>query len=695
MDEGSEIAGSTCISKWNNFRAKLEVGSGWKFFYTILTPVVWCWIPFVMKDDKLFGSHLYLLIMVSSLFVAHAMPLVISSMAIWVFLPLLGLQKAKMAGENIMREQAILILGQMALGCAFVISNLHKRIALNILSHTGNAHPRIVTVIYFLTFILSMIISGPTAAFVMLATTQSLSNEREHLHQRADELVDDTKMINFDTIQTSSTNVPESASDFPDENPAGITSEDPLLIENENVDEVDKPTDVAEKKEPESLEPPPDSNDRIRNLDKELKRRYFIIIYVAANIGGLLLPHTSPGVNLFYDYTDSRGRSITWGRSDTGGEKTTVSARIMIGQKIVEMNVLHWIQFAAPIIFILGLIAWIYLLIIFVSIAPIEPNSDRRLIGRRHEAEMDLLREEKTFYKGKLSNMGKTDIHQILVLLFTTCIVILWITRDPRFFDGWSRIIQGKILSKASNVCLEGLLSLKGIVKVGDSSAVFIFIVLMFMIPRFKNKPSDPKPLAVLGWKFLEGQIFWNVVIMFGCQFAFSQSSLTSYTTLFPGTVNSTTNCTMIPQTEHGGFRMTIQGWIHNIFNSQLPITWILVGIVALASELFGGVATSNIFLCILSQKQAVPYFQKGAKKVTLLKTTKAGVGHLGLPVTAMSCLSFMFPASTATNAIVFSLGTLTGCLGMLDMITYGAFLDLIAWALVCGRYEIYTRLGV
>jgi hypothetical protein len=343
------------------------------------------------------------------------------------------------------------------------------------------------------------------------------------------------------------------------------------------------------------------------------------------------------------------------------------------------MNVLHWIQYAAPIVILLALFAWIYLLVIFIVVAPLEPNPDRRLIGKRSPADAELLRAERSFYQQKLYSIGRTDVHQILVLVMTTCVVILWLTRDPRYFDGWSRMVR----------------SLKTPAKAGDSSVVFLFIVLMFVIPRFKKKPSDAKPLPILSWKFLEGQMFWNAFLMLGFQLVFSQSSITRGVKIKKIKANATTNTPakriVKLDLKNNGFRISLSRWMQSGYGkNSSSFLWILTTMVWLSSELFGGVAVSNILLYILSFEVPDP------KKYPGLFVPQTNIDtSYSLPVTAMSSLCFMFPAATVTNAIVFSLAALTGCLGMLDMIVYGAALDVISWLLVVSRHVLYSHYGV
>ena len=49
----------------------------------------------------------------------------------------------------------------------------------------------------------------------------------------------------------------------------------------------------------------------------DLRKQYYITVYVVANIGGLFLPHDAATNDILYDWTDSRKNLLTFGENGT------------------------------------------------------------------------------------------------------------------------------------------------------------------------------------------------------------------------------------------------------------------------------------------------------------------------------------------------------------------------------------------
>jgi len=100
-------------------------------------------------------------------------------------------------------------------------------------------------------------------------------------------------------------------------------------------------------------------------------------------------------------------------------------------------------------------IAWGYLVVLFFGLPCFKKNSASSEMNKKNVSKM---------LRDKYNALGPMSFHELAVFVLFLMVVCLWLFRDPRFMPGWGEQIKG--------------------VKVGDSTAAMLTVVLLFVVPK-------------------------------------------------------------------------------------------------------------------------------------------------------------------------------------------------------------------
>ncbi|PIK60767.1 putative solute carrier family 13 member 5 [Apostichopus japonicus] len=287
-----------------------------------------------------------------------------------------------------------------------------------------------------------------------------------------------------------------------------------------------------------------------------------------------------------------------------------------------------WMMVAFPCMIICLFICWLWLQFLFL---------DSFKFWKKTIAQTDEQKERaRSVIRNQYSDLGPMSFAEKAVLVHFVILIALWLTRDPKFVNGWSVIFE------------EGFVT--------DSTTVIAVCMVLFCFPSqplgFMCRPvkhDEPKTReekrehkisktipTLLSWRAVEQKMAWGVIFLLGGGAAMAEACKAS----------------------------GLSSWLGEalaVFGNLSPgIMALLISfIVAAFTEITSNTATATIFLPIFAE-------------------LAVGLGvnplYIMIPSTLACSYAFMLPVATPPNAIAFSHGTLT----VMDMASTGLMLNIL-----------------
>ncbi|XP_075741856.1 Na(+)/citrate cotransporter-like [Rhipicephalus microplus] len=198
----------------------------------------------------------------------------------------------------------------------------------------------------------------------------------------------------------------------------------------------------------------------------------------------------------------------------------------------------------------------------------------------------------------RYSSLGPMKFQEAAVLFLTCMLIILWLTQNPRIIPGWAALFPyGRNLTS----CVPAVL----------------VTVLMFVVP--KDPPRGSESLGLLTWEEANSKVHWGVVLIICGGMTFAEASKVS------------------------GLSAILVDHLRalNVMPSYVVVS-ILCFSASMLTEFTSNTAISAIMLPIVFEMAV-------ALEVHPL--------YFAIPVTISCSFSFMLPAATPPNAIVFEMG--------------------------------------
>ncbi|XP_035708970.1 solute carrier family 13 member 5 isoform X1 [Folsomia candida] len=592
----------------------------WRFIVLVGLPLVL--IPLLLIDEadepgKKFRCA-YVILLMAIYWMVEAIPLAVTAFLPIVLFPLFGVQDTASVSKNYMKETNMMFVGGLIIALAVEYCNLHKRVALRVLTIVGSSPIRLMLGIMFTTAFLSMWISNTaTTAMMVPIVLQIVKTSRVDVKEEEESAsYGAIKPSNLKTYLENDQRKSRSGD-------LSMISSSDLDLEHDNVNSTNKNFDsslqLASSTATIAVDDSSDNNSTIDKLDSDIPtsqksadetlkmtRAFLIGVMAAANIGGVMWPYTAHSSIPLYKYTSGPYDSFLSKKFPTSMKHL----RVNIGQdgKYTDLTFATWMAFNVPPMIVNIIIAWMYLVVIYFGL-PGSKKSKSLSLGNRKSVERLL--------KEKYRALGPMTFHEIAVLILFIFVVLLWLFRQPKFIEGWADLLPGA--------------------EIGDSTAAMLVVFLLFVIPKDYNflRQGKGKVEALLDWKFVQSNLPWGVVLLMGGGFALSDASDVS----------------------------GLSAWIGEHLNSlkdlnQVLMLFIVMIMTASITEVASNTACANVLIPIL---------------ISLSRRLNIHPLYLTLPATVTCSYAFMLPVATPPNAIVFAAGNMK----IWEMVKSGAFLNL------------------
>ncbi|CAF1200301.1 unnamed protein product [Adineta steineri] len=149
----------------------------WRLLIVLLTPLVLLPIPLIGKSPQARCGYIVLILTIYWVF--EAIPLPVTSLLPLALFPMAGILPAEIVAPHYFKDIITLFFGSMALAFAVESVNLHRRIALFVLSLVGTSTKWSMAGLMAVTAFLSMWINNSAATSIMLPVALAITNELE------------------------------------------------------------------------------------------------------------------------------------------------------------------------------------------------------------------------------------------------------------------------------------------------------------------------------------------------------------------------------------------------------------------------------------------------------------------------------------------------------------------------------------
>ncbi|CAF1083607.1 unnamed protein product [Rotaria sp. Silwood1] len=149
----------------------------WRLLIVLLTPLIFLPIPLVGRSSQ--ARCGYIVIILTIYWVFEAIPLPVTSLLPLALFPMAGVLTAERVAPHYFKDIITLFFGSMSLAYAVESVNLHRRIALLVLSLVGTSTKWSMAGLMGVTAFLSMWINNSAAASIMLPVALAITDELE------------------------------------------------------------------------------------------------------------------------------------------------------------------------------------------------------------------------------------------------------------------------------------------------------------------------------------------------------------------------------------------------------------------------------------------------------------------------------------------------------------------------------------
>ncbi|OXA59851.1 Sodium-dependent low-affinity dicarboxylate transporter 1 [Folsomia candida] len=505
---------------------QIRILRNWEFFVIIGLPLLLLPLLFI-PDDEVIGvapntrpstkfKCAFVLILMAIYWMVEALPLAITALLPMVLFPLLGVQDTAKVSINYMKETNMMFVGGLIIAMAVEYCNLHRRIALTVMTTVGVSPIRLMCGIMLTTSFLSMWLSNTaTAAMVCpisMAVLEELfpkPDETPHgFRKRRASIFKERSEVDFeafvDKIKKKRAQLKHQQS-LPAESfrteprpPKKMMKQLSFKIDPEPLEpseltrfirERDRQKDIQfemqMEEQNENEDEHEENNDAENNPEKirmakrlNLKKMLLFSILLSSNIGGTGVI-TGTASNLVFQELI---KPVNVGQ---GGKYVDISFATWMAYNIPPMMVNIAFSFIYLVVMYLGVPDWVY----FWRKQKSTPNSD----------ETEALNRVARVLEEKRRLLGKTSFHESAVFALFLIIVALWLFREPKFMKGWAEHISDA--------------------DIGDSTAALFVVILLFIIPRnietFCGVGDNnggavlTKTPPLLDWKYVQLNLPW------------------------------------------------------------------------------------------------------------------------------------------------------------------------------------------
>ncbi|KAE8575203.1 hypothetical protein XENTR_v10003758 [Xenopus tropicalis] len=354
-----------------------------KYVILIATPLILLPVLFSLPPKE--GKCLFVVLLMAFYWCTEALPLAVTALLPIVLFPLLGILPSSKVCPQYFLDTNFLFLSGLLMAAAIEEWNLHRRIALKVLTLVGVQPARLILGMMMTTAFLSMWLSNTASTAMMLpianAILKSLYGERSSKEKGLNNNCDSTASIQEKGLHP-------------------VPTEMQLLAANEE-----------NKDLPEKIDIPTDTHPDLQK-EKEYQNRiwkaFLISIPYSASIGGTAtLTGTAPNLILL------------------GQLKS-----FFPGCDVVNFG--SWFAFAFPLMILFLFVGWLWISVLHGAISLRCKRKKKSDIRSEAESKAkDIIQED---YR----KLGPTNFAEKSVFVFFCLFAILLFTRDPKFIPGWA-----------------------------------------------------------------------------------------------------------------------------------------------------------------------------------------------------------------------------------------------------------------
>lgn len=164
----------TECEKWTGF-----LGVYWRSIVVVLTPIIFSSIMFMNQDEQYIKAYrcLFVVCVMTIYWVTEAIPLPITGMIPMFAFPVMDILDTDRVCMMYMKETMVMFIGGLVLAQAVEYCNLHKRMALKVISIIGCSQRKLNFGLTTVTMFVSMWISNTAAIAMMCPIMQAVLEE--------------------------------------------------------------------------------------------------------------------------------------------------------------------------------------------------------------------------------------------------------------------------------------------------------------------------------------------------------------------------------------------------------------------------------------------------------------------------------------------------------------------------------------
>ncbi|NXL89627.1 S13A1 protein, partial [Alectura lathami] len=562
-----------------------------RFLLIVLTPLLLLPLPLIIKTKE--AECAYTLFVVAIFWLTEALPLAVSALLPAFMFPLFGIMESKEVASAYFKDFHLLLMGVICLATSIEKWNFHKRVALRMVMLVG-VNPAWLTLGFMVSCsFLSMWLSNTSAAAMVMPIVEAVAQQIIRAEKEADALEMSCSNGSTNLALELDENIGECDNTDWTEKGKEVNGYDNNM--GSTVCTIEKENDKEKEQNLPSVETGrKSSEEKYSGISKVM----CLCIAYSATIGGLTTI-TGTSTNLiFAEHFNTRYPNCQC------------------------INFGSWFILSIPITVTILLLSWVWLQCLFLGFDFKKMFKCGKKKTAREEASAKVIQDE---YK-KLGPMSYPEIVTFVLFILMT---LLWFTREPGFFPGWSSLFP----------------KYKGYAT--DSTTALVIGLLFFIIPaKTSTRTSNGESTAfgytpLITWKEFQSCMPWEIAILVGGGFALADG------------------CEVSKLSAWVGSKLTPLG--------SLPL-WLIILITCLivtsVTEVASNPATITIFLPILSP---------------LAEAIHVNPLFILIPATLCTSFAFLLPVANPANAIVFSYGHLK----IMDMVKAGLGINVIGVAIV------------
>lgn len=337
----------------------------------------------ILEDGEPESRCAYVLVVMAILWLTEALPIPVTALMPVFLMPMLGVLPGPKICAAYVNDTSMLFLGGLIVAVAVEEVNLHKRIAIGILSLVGSQPNLLMLGLMLPTWFLSMWISNTAATSMMVPIITAVASQMSELEPNKISQNGGVRNSCFDDVEDSVSNADTDVA---------------MTNGNAGMENEAEPKDEKEKK-------------RREESIKKMSKGFALCVAYAANIGGVAtLTGTPPNL-------------ILQGQADK-----LYSSRVSGADSGITFA--KWMGFGLPLSIIVLLLSWIWLQIMFLGFSCFKKQNpkERKAI--------------KLVIEGEKKKLGGITFGEVVVMLLFGALALLWIFRDIPGFGGWKVIFK-------------------------------------------------------------------------------------------------------------------------------------------------------------------------------------------------------------------------------------------------------------